>query len=65
MEYCLGLSRHEEILFRTIINDLRKCDAEDMIFNRLFELYKSKCFSKGLAPLSTTAAFKLIMEIAR
>lgn len=65
IDYCLGLSRHEEILFRTIVTDLRKCEVDDITFDRLFEKYKPLCLDKGLAPLSATGAFQLIMAISR
>uniref|UniRef100_A0A915DRN8 Origin recognition complex subunit 1 n=1 Tax=Ditylenchus dipsaci TaxID=166011 RepID=A0A915DRN8_9BILA len=64
VEMCLGMSHHEEALFRAMTRDLHKSALEEAVFYRLLDEYKEVCFGFGLEPLSSSALFRLLLEMA-
>jgi len=64
VELCLSMSQHEELLFRTLVKDLERSGLEETQFSRFFHEYRAMCLSEVVEPLSSSAAFRVLMEMA-
>ncbi|KAI1713092.1 ATPase family associated with various cellular activities (AAA) domain-containing protein [Ditylenchus destructor] len=64
MDMCRAFSQQEEALFRAAVRELEKSGLEDMIFYRLLDEYLSVCFNMGIKPMSSSAVYSMLLDMA-
>ena len=62
---CLGMSEHEEALFRAMTRDLHKSALDEAVFYRVLNEYKQVCFGQCIEPLSSAALFRVLLDMAQ
>ena len=65
MEFAKSLSRHEELLFRSLVLDLYGSALEETEFSKVMYNYKKLCASEGMKPLSLMAAYHHLLDLSR
>jgi hypothetical protein len=65
MEFVKTLSKHEELLFRSLVMDLYESALEETDFSKVLLRYKKICTPEAMIPLSLSAAFHHMEEMAQ
>jgi len=64
VQYCLSMSKHEDLLFRAIVNDMEATGTEEATFYDVLHEYYKLCNAQCVEALSSSLAFHVLMQMA-
>ena len=60
-----GLSKHQEILLRSVVNEFKSTQFEEVDYHFVYRNYEAQCYSNALEPMEMTDALCLLISLQR